>query len=248
MGVAVARGSSAAGVALRAIVVGCGALLTAGGLIVNLHLMNLPGLRTLLGAPTLREGRVAVEPGGIAPVVGWLTEHHIQNVFAHPIIKWKIVFYSNESIDGLSSFSTMRDDDKITPGAAQAAMVGILREGESYAFVEHKDHLYDGPEGGWVGVAGSVAIMGASREEVRSIWTHQVPSEVQELWRDRPMEMVPRWSFIEAALREAGMTWQTERMGDYMILHDFRGGSAVETLLLRFRPPRRAPPDTGSGR
>jgi hypothetical protein len=226
MGVAVAEVYETKARVLRFAVSGAAGLLVVGGLVVNLHLMNLPGLRDVLGAPHLREGRVSVEPGGILTVRDWLLARDIRHVYSHPIIKWKLMFYSDEAIRGASVLSTYRDDGKHLDNLRK--MDAAHSEGRPYALVFHHDFGYQGVDGGWVGVVGDVAIPGSHPGFVVQAMRALRPPP------GTPASLVPYRDYVENALREAGIEWQTTRLGDYLVLHDFTGGSPVQVLLERF--------------
>jgi hypothetical protein len=220
----VARGVRAA----RISAVAAAAALVLGGLMINIHLMNIPVVRDVLGSPVLREGRVAIEPGGAAQVTSWLLERNIRDVYAHPMVKWKLMFYSDEAIRSTSIFSTSHDDKKMPRYLED--LPDMLNSDRPYAFVFHKSLAYQGTGGGRVGVAGPVAVMGLDERVVKNVWHRLSQILPPDRWPRQPERIVPYLAFFQDALSQSGITWETTVVGDFLIVHDFRGGSAVHVL------------------
>ena len=203
---------------------GAASLLVAGGLLVNVHLMNLPGARAVLGSPTLREASIQVVPGGILPVRDWLLAHGIHHVFAHPVIKWKLIFYSNEKILGLSAFNTYTDDGKMVR-YMQAFDEGMMK-GAPCAFVFHRDFAFQGPDGGWVAVQGRLRVPGPTQRAAMAVLRKNLRPEDERA----PPILVPYRTFFFRSLEAARIRWKIQNVGDYQIIHGFEGGSPIHAL------------------
>jgi len=204
-----------------------GCVLVLSGFLVNVHLMDLPGVRGVFGRPKLNE-MAAVHPGGILEVRDWLLERGIKNVFAHPVIKWKLMFYSDEAIRGSSMYSTYQDDGKHLEKLE--AMEASLQKGEPYAFVFHSNFGYQGPQA-CIGIVGNVAVP-ATDPGALAYYAKFVPSNPAG---SAQLEAVPYPYYFRDVWRRAGITLKTERIGDYGVVHGFEGVAA----LIALRPIQR---------
>jgi 4-amino-4-deoxy-L-arabinose transferase-like glycosyltransferase len=224
-------------------------IVLAGGAAANIHLMNLSVFREILSRPKLIEGGTPVSPGGIEDVRRWLAARNLNNVFAHPVIRWKLMFYANESIAASSVFSTFQDDGK--PGLPNYGLIvqgNVFNDSQPYALVFHKDFAYQGDGGGWAATSGDIAIIAKTRPAAETA----LQSVIQ--WaapRDRVWASSSRFirirDFVEESWRTAGITWSQEQIGDYIVYHDFEGGSGARALwnrLTDWQPPGAPPPPT----
>jgi hypothetical protein len=231
MGVGVAAALRGPGRWLRGVILVAAVLLVTGGGLTHLHLADVPGLREILGRPMQRETSVRTEPGGVIAVVEWLRARRIHNVFAAPPLKWKLMFHGHDWLRGSSSFTTYIDDGKL-PALALAFQAALDRD-EAYAFVFHREFRYQGLTGGWVAVRGP-AVAAATR---RSHALYLVRAKGGPPGREM---LVPYPEFFFDSLRRAGVYWETEEIGEYVVVHGFRGPSPIQVLrpLLPWVRPR----------